>query len=248
MIFGKKKKPETVSETNQPTQPVAPPPVAPPATLAGQMESINTPQAPEPVSTEAPESAAPLLQDTEATLQPQSASDTPPPDPEQDEMIAKARAQLQEAFGKITLAAMSEPRYRNLAINDLATLFLEPLLQSRIAIASPANDGGTPVADAVSAIAIWASVSPEVDVKIREQIDAGTYPVRLQREDWNSGEVNWLLDIISPSQRLTTAVIANFRQVLKEGEICIHPMVTRTMDKEVLGKLGARPIGEASAA
>ncbi|MFY0612729.1 MAG: toxin-activating lysine-acyltransferase [Hyphomicrobiaceae bacterium] len=248
MILGKKKKPETVSETSQPTQPVAPPPVAPPATLAGQMESINTPQTQTPVPTAPPQGDASLPEVAEDTLQPQSASDTPPPDPEQDELLAKARAQLQEAFGKITLAAMSEPRYRNLAINDLATLFLEPLLQNRIAIASPANDGGTPVADAVSAIAIWASVSPEVDVKIREQIDAGTYPVRLQREDWNSGDINWLLDILSPSQRLTTAVIANFRQVLKEGEICIHPIVTRTMDKEVLDKLGARPIGEASAA
>ena len=172
----------------------------------------------------------------------------PPADPERDAMIAQARAQLHEAFGKITLAAMSEPRYRNLAINDMAALFLDPLLLNRIAIASPANDDGAPIADAASAVAIWASVSPDVDAKIREQIDAGTYPVRLQRDDWNSGDTHWLLDIMSPSQRLTTAVIANFRQVLKEGDICIHPMVTRSMDKDLLEKLGARPMGSASAA
>lgn len=155
-------------------------------------------------------------------------------------MIADARAKLHEAFGQFTLTAMSEPRYRNLSILDMAPLFLEPLRQNKIAIASPATPGGAPAPDGIGAIAVWASVSPDIDAKIREQIDAGAYPVRLQPGDWSSGDIHWSIDIIAPSERLTTAVIANFRQGLKEGDLCIHPMVTSRLGPEVLEKLGAR--------
>ena len=60
---------------------------------------------------------------------------------------------------------------------------------------------------------------------------------------------NWLLDIIAPNQQLTTAVIANFGQVVKQGDgkdgqdgngdIKIHPLITRLVDPEVLKKMGA---------
>ena len=70
----------------------------------------------------------------------------------------------------------------------------------------------------------------ELDARIREQIQAGTFPVRLKTEDWNSGEINWLLDVVAPDQRTTTNVIANFRQVVKEGSLRLHPIVTRLVD------------------
>ncbi len=244
MIFGKKKKAEAENEASRRVEPAAPPLPTEAPNVADQMQRIDTPQTAAPLPPEMPAHQAPA---EGAVLPPAPGQEAPQSDPERDAKVAQARAQLHEAFGKITLAAMSEPRYRNLSINDMAALFLEPLLNNRIAIASPATDDGAPIVDTVSAIAIWASVSSDVDAKIREQIDAGGYPVRLQREDWNSGTINWLIDVIAPSQRLTTAVIANFRQVLTEGEICIHPMVTRTMDREVLEKLGARPIGAPAA-
>ena len=64
-------------------------------------------------------------------------------------------------------------------------------------------------------MAIWASASEAVDAKLREQIKAGVFPLRLQAEDWTSGSINWLLDVIAPNRRLATAVITNFRQVVK---------------------------------
>jgi cytolysin-activating lysine-acyltransferase len=68
----------------------------------------------------------------------------------------------------------------------------------------------------LAGIAIWASVSEEVDAKIREQIKAGVFPVRLKPEDWTSGKINWLLDVIAPSTKLATSVLANFKQVIKD--------------------------------
>ena len=60
---------------------------------------------------------------------------------------------------------------------------------------------------------------------------------------------NWLLDIIAPNQQLTTAVIANFGQVMKQGEgkvgngdIKIHLLTTQLVDREVLQKMGASKV------
>ncbi len=162
-------------------------------------------------------------------------------DPEVLEKISQVRARLHETFGKVVLAMMTVPRYRNLSLGDLTHLVLDPLMRDRIAIATSAKDG-EPIEGTLSGIAIWASVSEEVDGRIREQIRAGTFPVRLKPDDWTSGEINWLLDIIAPNPRLTTKVIANFRQVVKEGDMRIHPILTRLIEPEALKKMGAQPI------
>ena len=110
-------------------------------------------------------------------------------DPEMAAKIAAIRVKLHETFGKVTLAMMTVPRYRNLSLSDLGSLVLDPLMRDRVAIASPAKDGAAQEGS-LSGIAIWASVSEEVDAKIREQIKAGTFPIRLKAEDWNSGSIN----------------------------------------------------------
>ena len=74
-------------------------------------------------------------------------------------------------------------------------------------------------------------------MKIREQIKTGTFPIRLKPEDWNSGPVNWLLDVIAPDRKSTGQVIANFRQVVKEGDLRIHPQVAGLVDDDMRGKM-----------
>jgi hypothetical protein len=91
-------------------------------------------------------------------------------------------------------------------------------------------------------------VSDAVDAKIREQINAGVFPIRLQSEDWTSGDNNWLLDVIAPDAKTTAAVIANFRQLVKEGGLKLHPLVTRLVDPETLKRMGATRAGAAEPA
>lgn len=155
--------------------------------------------------------------------------------------IAALRAQVRESFGKIVMAMMMLPRYRHHTINDLQHLVLEPLIRDRIAIAYPGEDQQSALTD-ISGLAIWASVSEEVDARIREQIKAGVFPVRLKADDWNSGSINWLFDVIAPDRRMTAAVIANFKQVLKEGALRLHPLITRLVDEQTLQKMGAEKI------
>ncbi len=159
----------------------------------------------------------------------------------------KVRSQVRENFGTTVMAQtfnmmMMLPRYRNQTVADLQHLVLEPMIRDRIAMAYPAEKEADDLSD-ISGFAIWASVSEEVDAKIREQIKAGTYPVRLKAEDWTSGEINWLLDVIAPSAKLTTSVLANFGKVVKGGNLRLHPLIARLVDEETLKKLGAEKLG-----
>jgi hemolysin-activating ACP:hemolysin acyltransferase len=158
--------------------------------------------------------------------------------------LAGAKAALQATFGQVVLAMSSVPRYRSQMISDLSYLVIDPLINDRIAIATPKETGGldTP------AIAVWASVSPEVDARISEQTKAGSFPIRLKTEDWKSGDIVWLLDVIAPTRELATLVLTHFHQIAKQDNIKIHPMVAQLVDPEVLAKLSkvgpASPNGE----
>jgi cytolysin-activating lysine-acyltransferase len=55
----------------------------------------------------------------------------------------------------------------------------------------------------------------------------------------------WLLDVIAPSQKVATAVLANFKQVVKDKPVRIHPIVSQLVDPAVLEKMKVRPVGEA---
>lgn len=95
---------------------------------------------------------------------------------------------------------------------DLTQTVLEPLIRDRIAIARPAKEEPVALTD-ITAFTIWASVSQEVDAKIHGQIPSGTFPIQLKSEDWQSGPINWLIDVIAPDRRTAGRVIANFKQV-----------------------------------
>jgi len=160
---------------------------------------------------------------------------TPEIDPEVIKKIAMLRAQVRESFGKVVMAL---PRYRHQTMADLQHLVLVPLIRDRLAIAYPADKERGDLAD-ITGLAIWASVSEEVDAKIRKQIRNGVWPLRLKAEDWASGEVSWLIDVIAPGRKTTTSVIGNFKQVVKTGDLRLHPIIGRLVDKETLEKMGA---------
>lgn len=150
------------------------------------------------------------------------------------EKIGTLRAQVRESFGKVVMALMGLPRYRHQTLADLHPLVLEPLIRDRIA--HPANTERSALVD-ISGFAIWASVSEEVDAKIRELIKTGTWPIRLKAEDWTSGDINWLFDVVAPDRAMAGRVIANFRQVVKEGELRMHPQIVGLIEKEMLEKI-----------
>jgi len=172
------------------------------------------------------------------------ASANPQLDPEIAKKIATMRSHVRESFGKVVMAMMMLPRYRRQSLDDLQHLVLEPLIADRIAIAYPSDAAQNVLAD-VAGVAIWASVSDSVDATIRDQIKAGVFPIRLKAEEWNSGSINWLLDVIAPNPKATTSVIANFRQVVKDGDLRLHPIITRLVDPETLARMAPKKVEEA---
>jgi hemolysin-activating ACP:hemolysin acyltransferase len=171
------------------------------------------------------------------TDQPTAAA--PTLDHETMQKIIGLRARLREQFGMAAMALMMVPRYRSQSLADLQHVLLDPMLSDRVAMAYPGTAKDDAARD-LTGFAIWASVSETVDASIREQIRAGVFPVRLKREDWNSGPINWLLDVIAADSRTVTSVIANFRSVVGSGELHLHPVVTRLVDPDVLEKMGGR--------
>lgn len=159
--------------------------------------------------------------------------------PEALEKIVSLRSQVRESFGKIVMSMMLLPRYWHQPLGDLQHLVLEPLMRDRIAIAQPAEADRNAFMD-ISSFAIWASVSDEVDTNIREQIKAGAFPIRMKPEDWTSGEINWLFDVITPNRVTAARVIANFGTVVKGGDLRLHPMAANFLDEETREKLLAR--------
>jgi cytolysin-activating lysine-acyltransferase len=147
-----------------------------------------------------------------------------------------ARMRVHATFGQIVLALSTTHRYRHLPISDLQALVLDPLLRDKIALANANNPDGTPV-PGIAAIAIWASVADHVDARIQEQVTAGVFPIRLQPEDWASGNRVWLFDIIGQSQAASSSVLVNFKTIAKCDEIRLHPIVTRQVDPELLKQL-----------
>ena len=95
------------------------------------------------------------------------------------------------AFAQIITVLMRSPRYRHYTLGDLEWLVIPPLLtgQFTVANASLQQNGVTvPVA-----IALWASVSAEVDKKLSENLHL---PIRLRPDEWRSGDVLWLIEAV----------------------------------------------------
>ena len=163
-------------------------------------------------------------------------------DPEVAEKIASLRSHVRESFGKVVMSMMMLPRYRHQTLGDLQHLALEPLMRDRVAIAQRSGDNAA--SQDIAGVAIWASLSDEAETRLREQIAAGSWPIRLKPEDWASGQNNWLIDVIAVDQRATASVIANFRQVVKEGSLKLHPIIARLVDKDTLEKMGASQLSK----
>ena len=165
-------------------------------------------------------------------------------DPEIAARIASLRSHVRESFGKVVMAMMMLPRYRQQTLSDLQHLVLEPLIRDRIAIAERAGENAA--ASDIAGVAIWASLSDEAEGRLMDQVRGGNWPLKLRSEDWNSGSNNWLIDVIAPDQKATANVIANFGKVVKDGSLKLHPLVARLVDEETLKKLGAHKAGAAA--
>jgi cytolysin-activating lysine-acyltransferase len=183
-------------------------------------------------------------------------------DPKIRAQIVEMRGRIHSRLGQVVLAMAALPRYQYLSLIDLKAIAVEPLIRDRLIVATHKKDDDSPsleigALDNVAGIAIWASVSTEVDARIRAQVKARVFPVKLKPEDWTSGSTDGgdhaplgqegLLDVplsingapssISKPPKLASMVLASFSRLVKTGELNVHPVAARQVDAEMLRKL-----------
>lgn len=95
------------------------------------------------------------------------------------------------SFARIVSVLMQSPHYKHYALSDLEWLVAPPLLSSQFAVLDAVVEGiALPVPVAV---ALWAFVSIDVDRRLSEK---PALPVRLRPDEWQSGDIAWLIDVI----------------------------------------------------
>ena len=109
-----------------------------------------------------------------------------PPMTEEARTRAAIALHLSAAFAQIVTVLLRSPQHKHLALTDLEWLVFPPLTTGQFAVANvQAKEGG---ASMPAAIVLWASVSPEVDKKLSENLVG---PMRLRPDEWKSGETLW---------------------------------------------------------
>ncbi len=115
-------------------------------------------------------------------------------------------------FGEIISVMMSSPGYKHYSLADLEWLVMPAIFNNQFILAEASAKEGAPPAPV--ALALWASVSEEVDAKLSENLER---PWRLRPDEWNSGEIIWLLDAIGPS-KIINAVVEQLRSTRLAGK------------------------------
>ena len=133
---------------------------------------------------------------------------------------AKARAarqalqakMLAAGFGEIVGVLMRSPHYKHYSLTDLEWLVIPPLLANQFTLAEArTKEGGIP---APVGVALWASVSEEVDEKLSTDLDR---PVRLRPDEWNSGDIPWLIDAVGAPEAVK-AMVARLGEAVFKGK------------------------------
>jgi len=100
-------------------------------------------------------------------------------------------------FARIISVLMRSPHYKHYTLTDLEWLVVPPaLLGQCLTMEANVNGRSTPVA-----VAVWALVSEDVDNRLSA---SQAIPIRLRPEEWRSGDILWLVDVVGDSSALPT--------------------------------------------
>lgn len=114
------------------------------------------------------------------------------------------------AFGTLVGALMRSPRHRKLKLQDLEAAFIPALVLGQFVIAHAAVPE-RPGESVPAAVLVWALVSPEVDKRLSKAV---MFPLTLQRDEWRSGDIPWIVDAAGHPQTIRQLVDEVSRQVL----------------------------------
>ena len=171
----KKKKPKaTISDAKEPglAKTSASHAIDPPVPASSREEAVTASvAAPRPSLPNEPESAAASSDAPSTTQQP------------------SAIRQVDVTLGQIVTILMRSPQHKERPLGDLEWLVLPGILSGQYRVTQAQQSGiAVPVG-----LALWASVSTAVDQRLSDL----SVPWRLQPDEWRSGEIPWLVELVA---------------------------------------------------
>lgn len=187
-----------------------------------------------PKKTDAPEPAAPPAQPISAAVQQpavppaEAPAGAPGLAPEAMKNAAAVSKAVMAAFGEIVTVLMRTQEHRGKPLSDLEWLAVPAVTTGQFALAeaqSKTNGMMAPVG-----LILWASVSPEVDARLRANLASG---LTLKPEDWKSGDILWVVEAVGDPKILQAML-----QRTSQNEWKGRPANLRIRDKDGVVKAG----------
>jgi hemolysin-activating ACP:hemolysin acyltransferase len=136
------------------------------------------------------------------------------------------------SFGEMVSLLMRSAHYKHYSLADLEWLLLPPIMHNQFLVVearSKENGASVPVG-----LALWASVSEEVNERLSENLDQ---PIKLRPDEWQSGEINWLVDMIGDDKmkqsmfqkiksELPKKSILKFRAMNDQGQVIVKEIIS----------------------
>ena len=134
--------------------------------------------------------------------------------PEQARMAVGAMSKLVSAsVGDLVVVMSRSPAHKHYSLADIEWMVLPPVLANQFHVADAAHKE-TGARAPVAAIT-WARVSQEVDRKLTAH--TGTQLPRLRPDEWTSGAIIWIIDMVGDPQGLSVA-IKQLQETVWQGE------------------------------
>jgi cytolysin-activating lysine-acyltransferase len=124
-----------------------------------------------------------------------------------------AKRQAQEAtlrvaaLGEIMSVLLQSPRHRRVTLGTLARQMVPAYLTNQFVLARAKSKNGEASATPVG-VAFWASVSDEVDKRLSSDPKG---PIELSDNEWQSGSIIWLLDVVA-APKVGAALVKSIRE------------------------------------
>ncbi len=114
------------------------------------------------------------------------------PSEEQKRAVLEKRLHA-AAFAEIVSVLMRSPAHNEMPLKNLEGHVVPPFLTKQFSIArAKSKEGHFPIFPV--GVALWATVSDEVDKRLSENLDA---PMQLKPNEWKSGDNIWVIDIVA---------------------------------------------------
>lgn len=123
------------------------------------------------------------------------------------------------ALAQIVRLMLQSPNHRHFSLSDLEWMVLPALSLGQLAMAETKPDQSgmrQPLA-----VLFWAAVSPEIDKRMSAQLEA---PIRLRPDEWKSGDILWITDMIGDLNTGHTLVKSVLESVLAGCTVKVRSM------------------------